>query len=130
MERDSTCLCLNFVIHRVIEDSSLGYLYYIGNKPEADNRNRTGDWSLEGSDFTPKLYPQVVRVEGFASFYCIPCRGALLLASLSTHFLHTRESIRQDCYLVKSPQRGFAPATIAYKAIILTAKTMGAVKLL
>jgi hypothetical protein len=31
---------------------------------------------------------------------------------------------------LSSPQRGFAPATIAYKAIILTAKTMGAVRLL
>jgi hypothetical protein len=29
---------------------------------------------------------------------------------------------------MSSPQRGFAPATIAYKAIILTAITMGAVK--
>ena len=28
---------------------------------------------------------------------------------------------------MSSPQRGFAPATIAYKAIILTAITMGAV---
>ena len=28
--------------------------------------------------------------------------------------------------IMSSPQRGFAPATIAYKAIILTAKTMGA----
>ena len=27
---------------------------------------------------------------------------------------------------MSSPQRGFAPATIAYKAIILTAITMGA----
>ena len=26
----------------------------------------------------------------------------------------------------KSPQRGFEPATIAYKAIVLTTKTMGA----
>jgi hypothetical protein len=30
-------------------------------------------------------------VEGFASFYCIPYRGALLLASLSAYFLHTKE---------------------------------------
>ena len=29
------------------------------------------------------FYKMFVRVEGFASFYCIPCRGALLLASLS-----------------------------------------------
>ena len=28
--------------------------------------------------------------------------------------------------IMSSPQRGFAPATIAYKAIILTAITMGA----
>ena len=32
--------------------------------------------------------------------------------------------------IMSSPQRGFAPATIAYKAIILTAITMGAVKVL
>ncbi len=48
--------------------------------------------------------------------------------SPSTSFHTDKESIRHNEYYVKSPQRGFAPATIAYKAIILTAKTMGAVK--
>ena len=61
MERDSTCLCLNFVIHRVIEDSSLGYLYYVGNKPEAKYGIRTRDTNLEGWDVTTTPISQVVR---------------------------------------------------------------------
>ena len=45
-----------------------------------------------------------VRVEGFASFYCIPCRGALLLASLSALPSHQR-SIRHNEYYVKPHNR-------------------------
>jgi hypothetical protein len=63
---------------------------------------------LEGSHSTTELTPQWWGI------------------SPPAHFLHTKESIRHNEYYVKSPQRGFAPATIAYKAIILTAKTMRA----
>ena len=47
----------------------------------------------------PLHHIRIVRVEGFASFYCIPCRGALLLASLSPH----QWIIRHNEYYVKSP---------------------------
>ena len=59
---------------------------------------------LEGSHSTTELHPHFVRVEGFASFYCIPCRGAVLLASLSALPSHQR-SIWHNLNYVKPPTR-------------------------